>query len=176
MFISMWKKLCNSLGIGVMPVRRRVDKARGNWGIETERMESRALLSASGLGRGRARDLVSAEVSTVEPRAKFTPPNVAGHWTVSGDIDGTADVVQNGTKLTATVNAMGLTIQTKGRFTNRSQNEISGTTRIANPITGKGKLAVKSHINFDSPGHFVADVHIVKLGVDLTNIVGIRST
>lgn len=169
---SAWTKLCNALGFGNVEGRRRIAKPRGNWGSETERMESRALLSASGLGHRHSH--VAAEVATIEPRAKFTPPDVKGSWTVSGDISGTAEVQQNGTKLTATVNAMGLTIQAKGHFTNKNQHEIFGTTHITNPITQKGKLTVKSHIDFDAPDHFVADVHIKKLGVDLTNIEGHR--
>lgn len=174
MIVKTWTKWRNALGLETIQATRRVAKARGNWGTETERMENRALLSAVG-GRLHPAPL-AAEVAAADPKASFTYPNVAGNWTVTGDASGDATLTQTKNKVNATITAMGLEVSMKGKFTKAHPHELSGTAHVPNPITGKGKLAVKVHIEFgelSNPTTFTGEVTVVKLGASL-NVSGTK--
>lgn len=173
MFLSTWTKLRNTLGFGTEQGRRRIAKSRGNWGIETERMENRAMLSASGGLLAVAP--VAAEVAVAEPRAKFTAPNVAGHWVISGDVAGEATLTQNKNKVTAVITAEGINITVTKGFTNAHRHELTKTVHVTNPTgVGPKRLAVKVHINFAdvaNPTTFTGEVEIKSLGLSL-NVTG----
>ncbi len=171
MIVTTWTKWRNALGFRTTQASRRVAKARGNWGIDTERMESRALLSAAG-----GLQPVAAEVAVAHSKASFSYPSVAGNWTVTGDASGDATLTQTKNKVNATITAMGLDVSMKGKFTKAHPHELSGTAHVPNPITGKGKLAVKVHIEFgelSNPTTFTGEVTVVKLGASL-NVSGTK--
>ena len=166
-----WAKLRNVMGIGNVQARRRIVRAQGCWGTETERMENRALLSAaSGL---HALSHATAEVAA-EPKAAFSYPNVNGSWHVTGDASGDATLTQTKNKVVSNISAMGINVTMKGHFTKAHSHELSGTAHVANPTgIGPKRLAVKVHIDFgsgsegQSPNSFEGDVSIARLGVTL---------
>lgn len=167
---STWKTLRNNLGWGNIQVRRRISKPRGTWGIETERMENRTLLSAA--GRLHAHAPVAADVAPAEPRAAFAFPNVNGKWHVTGQpfVSGEATFTQTENQVAAAISGDLLNVNMKGHFTKRHPHELFGTARVPNPITGNGKIAVKVHIEFGEstmPVTFSGDVQVKKLGLKL---------
>lgn len=118
---------------------------------------------------------VAAEVASSDPKASFAYPNVDGNWTVTGDASGDATLDQIKNKVKATITAMNLDVSMKGKFTKAHPHELSGTAHVPNPL-GKGKLAVKVHIDFGesaTPASFTGDVTVVKLGVTL-NVIGTK--
>ena len=175
MVFGTWEKLGRVVGLVSGEPRRRIKKLRGNFGIETELMENRALLSAA-VGECPVAD---AQVNVVERigRAAFTPPDVNNStWTISGDATGTATFSQNKNAVTVQVNALGMSLTAKGRFKGSAPNELNGTVRVPNPITGKGKLVVKVNIEFQNvptPQTFAGSVSIPKLQLTL-NVTGAR--
>ncbi len=173
MVFTAWEKLSRVTGLFSGQPRRRVQKLRGKFGIETELMENRALLSAA----GGVCPVADAAVVGRAARASFTPPDVNNStWTISGDATGTAHFTQTKNKVTVDVEALGMSLTAKGRFKASAPNELHGTVRVPNPITGKGKLAVKVDITFQNsptPQTFTGGVSIAKLGVTL-NVTGER--
>ena len=174
MVSGTWEKLGRVAGLFSGEPRRRIVKLRGGFGTETELMENRALLSASS---GLCSVSDTAIVSRIG-RAAFTPPDVNNStWTVSGDATGSAHFTQTKNKVTVQVEALGMTVTAKGRFKASAPNELHGTVRVPNPITGKGKLAVKVNITFENnptPQTFTGSVSIAKLDLTL-NVTGARN-
>lgn len=169
MIVTTWTKWRNALGLGNIQARRRIAKARGNWGIETERMESRALLSAVG---GLVPETpVAAEVATESPRASFTYPNVAGQWHVTGDeIEGDVTMTQKKGKVTSNISIMGISVTMKGKFTAAHPTELSGSTKVANPLGGP-KVKVDVHIQFAqgaNPTTFTGAVTVPSMGITIS--------
>lgn len=168
MIVTTWTKWRNALGLGNVQARRRIAKPRGSWGSETELMESRALLSAVG---GLAREApVAAEVAIGSPRASFTYPNVAGQWHVTGEgIEGDVTITQTNTKVTSNISLMGIDVTMKGKFKKTAPTELSGSTKVVNPLGG-GKLKVDVHIQFgpgSNPTTFTGEVTVPSLGITI---------
>lgn len=176
MIVTTWTKWRNALGLGNVQARRRIAKPRGNWGIETERMEGRALLSAVG---GLAPEApVAAEVATETPRASFAYPNVAGQWHVAGEgIEGDVTMTQTKAKVTSDISIMGISVHMKGKFTKAHPTELSGSTKVVNPMGG-GKVKVDVHIQFgqgSNPTTFTGEVTVPSLGVTI-NLTGSKTS
>lgn len=167
MVVTTWTKWRNALGFGNVQARRRIAKPRGNWGIEAERMESRALLSAVGLA---PETPVAAEVATESPRASFTYPNVAGQWHVTGEgIEGDVTMTQNNAKVTSNISIMGIDVTMKGKFKKATPTELSGSTKVVNPLGG-GKVKVDVHIQFGpgaNPTTFTGEVTVPSFGITI---------
>lgn len=112
--------LLSKLGLIGQPAKR-ISKPRQGWGIQTEMLEDRALLSAATCDMPDSD--VKAHVSHAEQkRMAVQYPNVAGHWnlTITGQFQGTGtvDIVQSGkkhNKLVSTIHITGFeTFQTQG--------------------------------------------------------------
>jgi len=169
---TSWRAI---LGLGNTQPRRRLVKAKGNWGIATEHLESRALLSAT--GSAMIDPPVAAEVAFADPRASFSYPNVAGTWSISGNgVEGTATLSQTKNKVEADLTFSGMPIHLKGKFTKAHPTELFASTRVASPLGG-GKLKVDVHIAFvngtdpnnqlPQPQALTGDVSVAKLGVNI---------
>lgn len=166
----------NRLGIGHAQARRRKAANCLIWGREVEEMESRALLSAVCLqDHGKHAGAVAAETSTSVPRAAtFAYPNVQGQWTANGNgTAGVATLTQTKAKVTATFNLQGFAIKMVASFKKDTPNELSGTAKIPNPLTGKGKLAIGIHITFgagSNPTSFTGQVMALGESIPLTGL------
>ncbi|MDB5334668.1 MAG: hypothetical protein JWN70_287 [Planctomycetaceae bacterium] len=127
------RNLLSKLGLIVEPAKR-ISKPRQGWGIQTEQLEDRALLSAATCNMPDPG--VKAHVSHADQKAMATFPNVAGHWnvTVTGQVSGTGtiDVVQSGkkhNKITTTVHVAGVpTFETSGTFKAKTPFSLSGSS------------------------------------------------
>jgi hypothetical protein len=127
-----------SHGVPAVQPTRRVLKVRSGWGIETEQLEQRALLSAA--NSSAALENPVADVSTVSRKATPTQfPTVSGVWNVtsSGEFSGsgTVTMTQQGAKVTSVVAIEGLeTFTLVGRFKKKSPDELTAKSpRLAVP-------------------------------------------
>ena len=165
-----WANCYQAWGLMHVEPRRRIAKSRGNCGVETERLESRALLSAT--GRSRAQCPVAADVAVAVPKAaNFAYPNVDGIWDVTGNaISGVATLVQKNNKVTATIVGPNGTFKLVDKFTAETPHELFDFVKVPNPITGKGKLKVDIHINFgtnSTPTSFTGEATVAALEITL---------
>lgn len=145
MFSTGLTQLGRALGLDFAQGRRRKARAEGRFGMETERMESRALLSASS-----CLNPVSAEVGRAVAKATFSYPQVDGLWKVTGDATGDAKLTQTKNKVTATITAtdMGIEVTAKGKFTKANPHNLIDTVKVTNP-TGIGPKKLKVNVNID---------------------------
>ena len=95
------------------PVKRIV-KSQNGWGIETEQLEDRALLSATGRCAAMADSGVVADVARSHSKA-MEVPNVGGLWSVSvasGELPFSNNVnfIQNGKVVTGSYSSQGATV------------------------------------------------------------------
>jgi hypothetical protein len=127
-----------SRGVLAVQPNRRVLKVRSGWGIETEQLEQRALLSAA--NSSAALENPVADVSTVSRKATPTQfPTVGGVWNVTstGEFSGsgTVTMTQKGAKVTSVVAIEGLeTFTLVGRFKKKSPDELTAKSpRLAVP-------------------------------------------
>lgn len=177
MFSTGLTQLGRALGLDFAQGRRRKVRAEGRFGMETERMESRALLSASS-----CLNPASAEVGRAVAKATFAYPQVDGTWEVTGDATGTATLTQNKNKVTASITAMGIEVNAKGKFKKATPHNLIDTVKVANP-TGIGPKKLKVNVNIDfgagsegqTPTSFNGTVSISAVGVTL-NVHGEKLT
>ena len=125
------QQLAFTLGLSEQPSAKRVVKKRSGWGIETEQLENRALLSASGRGAGNHE--AEAHVVGVNRRAPVQFPAISGTWnvTATGDFagSGVVNITQNGKKVTSTIQIDGLgTFTATGTFRNGKPFELTSKT------------------------------------------------
>jgi hypothetical protein len=160
---------------------KRTPSIRGGWGIETEMLEDRALLSAAAKC-GAPSDAQFATAGKAVGKA-VEIPNVGGNFSVQltasntpfGDIDVTddsVDLTQNGKKLSGSFDAEGATASFRAKLRGTSSTEalVKATVNISGQ-TFKAKFAV----TYDSTDHFSGQATIKKLGSIVVHIEGTRN-
>lgn len=161
---------------------KRVAKARNGWGIETEMLEDRALLSAAGKCANMADPNAAAEVAKVQGK-KVEIPNVGGSFTVQitspqtplGPIDVTdSDVnfTQTGKKVTGNFEGEGATAGIVAKLKGKTLNQ--ALVKATVNIFGQSFTA-KLTVTYDSADHFSGNATIKKFGNIVINIQGTRN-
>lgn len=122
---------------------KRLSRTPSFAGCGTEKLELRTLLSARGL----ADSAVAAEVAPHHAKAKFTPPDVAGTWTVTGgQAGGTLTFTQDGANVTYTGTSDLLPpISGSTKFKSKHVNALVDHTKVQ---TEAGTMKVKTVITF----------------------------
>lgn len=169
-------------GLGSARSTKRMAKARNGWGIETEKLEDRALLSAAGKCANMA---VGADVATIgRSHGKAVEiPNVAGNFTVRitspqtplGPIDvSDTDVnfTQTGRKVTGNFNAEGTTAGITAKLIGSTLTDAK-VKAVVN-IFGQSFTA-KMIVKYDTPNHFSGNATIKKFGNIVIHIDGTRN-
>jgi hypothetical protein len=134
---SIWHHCLETLGFAENSAAKRKPRDGRRFGMSSELLESRALLSASSV-------VAPDPAEVARSKMPFEAPNVAGDWTVTipGLGDTTAVVTQSGAKVTATVTLPVLgNVELSGKFTKHNNHELSGMTRVDVPAVGKVKVA-----------------------------------
>ncbi len=176
------RNLLSKLGLTGQPAKR-ISKPRQGWGIQTELLEDRALLSAASCDM--ADPHVKAHVSHATEKAMVTYPNVAGHWnvTVTGQIQGTGtvDIVQTGkkhNKIVSTIHVTGFdTFEIKGTFKAKTPFTLSGSSPKLEvpefPIPVKLTLTINFPAGNPNPTTFTGTVKAPFVGT-VASISGIQ--
>ncbi|MDB5391048.1 MAG: hypothetical protein JWM11_6694 [Planctomycetaceae bacterium] len=170
-------------GVSERPAKR-VLRLRNGWGIETEQLENRALLSAAN-PNGVVEHTDAADVGIVAPR-KAQPvhfPSVQGTWNVTStgefSSSGTVTMTQNGAKVTSVVAIEGLeTFTLVGRFKKKSPNELTAKSpRIAVPdfpVDVRLSISITFPQGNLAPTSFTGDVRAPFVG-SVATLTGIKS-
>ncbi len=114
------------------------------WTYQAETLENRALLSAS----ANAPDTV-INVAPIHAKAAVQFPQVAGTWDVDfvGQGTGTADVTQDGAKVTASFDVPTLgSFVAKGHFSGAHPHDIVSRVRVTFPVVGR--VRIRTEISF----------------------------
>ena len=159
---TYWNTLAGNLAATAASPAKRTPLGRNRWGLETEQLESRALLSASALHADDS--ALPAMIEAAVPRKAAAIQNVAGTWVVTGnglgkltslgDVEGTASFTQQPTKIIMEFSVDGIdatatiTLPLKGSKTTAvikieglAAINVSGTV-TKNNISFKGKVPV----------------------------------
>ena len=159
---------------------KRTAKVRNGWGIETEKLEDRALLSA---GKSNVpADVHVASAGKSHGKAQEIP-NVAGNFSVNitasdtplGDIDVTdssVDFAQTGKKVTGNFSAEGATAGIVAKLKGDGLTQALVKAKVN--IFGQAFTA-KMTVTYDSVNHFSGNATIKKFGNINVQIEGTRN-
>lgn len=170
MATSIWQAVTQQLRlVSSVPAKRQ--RKINQWGIASERLEERALLSATGM------EAVTAEVAQ-ESRAAVMYPNVAGNWTftIDNEVDVDAVLTQKKNKVTAQFDFPPLgEITLKGKLSKNSPLELNGKAKINAPQLGKVKIELTGV--FDESGeNFQAIARLISRAIPNPGSIDIDGT
>ncbi len=146
------RTLFGHLGLSSGRSTKRVAKPRNGWGIETEKLEDRALLSAAGKCAAMADGAVAAEVAKSHSK-KVEIPNVSGIYTVTVNVPQTpqgpvtitddVDFTQNKKVITGNLTAQGASADIVGKLKGKGLTHAKVTATITfSGLTFKAKFDV----------------------------------